>query len=215
MTRMDGWIPPRWNALLGRLGCRLDALELLAELDARYSSPSRFYHGWSHVLMCLRELDGVAQVLDEPVLVEAALWFHDAIYDTHGGANESLSAAWASCALGDLGVDAGRVARVGELVRATDHTGPAPPGDVDAAFIRDIDLAILGAREADFAAYDRAIRTEYAHIEEGRYRRGRLAVLKALAERDFIYLSERYREALETRARANLTAAIRLLELAD
>src|SRR5262245_66185655 len=54
--------------------------EALAE---RYAEPHRYYHTSRHIAECLAEVDHVRHLARDPVAVELALWFHDAIYETH------------------------------------------------------------------------------------------------------------------------------------
>ena len=53
--------------------------------------------------------------------IEAAIWFHDVVYDTHRTDNERLSAEWAGRVLTAAGVPGPTISRVQELVLATEH----------------------------------------------------------------------------------------------
>ncbi len=100
------------------------------------------------------------------------------------------------------------------LVMATAHlaggesaasAGTAPR---DAAAIRDIDLAILGAPRDRFDAYEAAVRHEYAFLPDPDWRRGRSRVLKMFLDLPRIYLTDAFRDRLEARARRNLSGAL-------
>jgi predicted metal-dependent HD superfamily phosphohydrolase len=69
--------------------------ELLAKLRARYAEPHRHYHALGHVEALLRWLDSYRALAAKPALIEAAIWFHDAVYDTRRHDNEARSAHWA------------------------------------------------------------------------------------------------------------------------
>ena len=102
--------------------------------------------------------------------MEAALWFHDAVYDSRAGDNEARSAEWARRALAELGIPPAVADDVARLVRLTDHADPAP--DPAGRLLCDIDLAILGREPEAFDTYDRHIREEYAWVPEADFRAG-------------------------------------------
>ena len=178
-----------------------------ADLLARYGEGHRAYHDLGHVLDCLAHAADARGSLEHPGCVELALWFHDAVYDPRAADNEGRSAELAGRRLAGL-APAEVVAHVEGLVLATRH--PSRPTAPDARAVVDIDLAILGASPARFAAYDRAIRREYEWVPEPVYRRERTRALQALLDLRPIYLTEPF-ERLEAPARANLRAAIEAL----
>ncbi|TIP06758.1 MAG: hypothetical protein E5X72_00790 [Mesorhizobium sp.] len=55
---------------------------LKSELAALYSTEDRHYHDLSHIEAMLALADEYRGLLDDPQAVEAAIWFHDAIYDS-------------------------------------------------------------------------------------------------------------------------------------
>jgi predicted metal-dependent HD superfamily phosphohydrolase len=209
---VDAWIRPRWRGLLDRLELQGPGAEALAALEAGYASPGRAYHTWAHIRRCLEELDATPpselDPLLPPALVEAALWYHDAVYDPGGADNESRSASLARDALRSLGLRRAAAERVELLVLATAHGSGSPDPEGAAALVRDIDLAILGAPEPEFDAYSRAIRFEYAGVADAAYRSGRRAVLQSFLRRPRIYLTPRLHEEREARARGNLVRAL-------
>lgn len=138
--------------------------------------------------------------------VALALWCHDAVYDPRAHDNEEKSAALALAAAAGLGLASDLGARVAALVLATRHD--ATPATAPAQLMADLDLAILGADAAAFAAYDAAIRAEYACVADAAFRAGRAAVLRAFLARPAIYATAWGRQRWEASARANLTRAI-------
>lgn len=78
--------------------------------------------------------------------MEAAIWFHDAIYDPRAKDNEEQSAALAETALTTAGIAPEIISQVRSLILITKHT--SPPRQPDEILLVDIDLAIIGqARE--------------------------------------------------------------------
>jgi len=66
-----------------------------AELISAYTAPDRHYHDLRHVEALLGLSDACASAITDRDAVEAAIWFHDAIYDTRRSDNEERSAALA------------------------------------------------------------------------------------------------------------------------
>jgi predicted metal-dependent HD superfamily phosphohydrolase len=180
--------------------------EPLARLLSAYAEPHRAYHDLRHVLATLERAEGVRHLLADAAAVELALWFHDAVYDPRAADNEERSARLADRLLAGL-VPHRTLARIRELILATRH--PSRPADPDAQLVVDIDLAILGAAPADFAAYERDVRSEYRWVPARLYRRKRGELLRCFLARDRIYLTRPFHDELEARARRNLESATR------
>src|SRR5690348_12839285 len=97
---------------------------LRAELVAAYTAPGRHYHDLRHIERLLGLADACAGEITDHDAVEAAIWFHDAIYDTRRHDNEERSAELAETRLAGA-VDDERVARIAAMIRATaGHTLP-------------------------------------------------------------------------------------------
>ena len=207
MGTVEEELRARWEADLGggrRSRATFDAL------CGRYREPTRRYHSLVHVLRVLRaigELSGRVAVAD-PAAVRLAGWYHDAIYDPRSGTNEADSATLATDELTALGCAEHRVTLVGELVRATaDHRPGSVTDPVAAAVLIDADLAVLAADPRAYQAYVDGVRAEYAHLDDGAWRRGRSAVLRGLAGRERLFHVEPIAER-EATARANIAAEL-------
>jgi predicted metal-dependent HD superfamily phosphohydrolase len=185
-----------------------------AELVVAYSAPDRHYHGLAHIEALLRLADVHATTIADSDAVEAAIWFHDAIYDTRRKDNEEKSAELALARLAGVAAP-DQLARIAAMIRATtDHAipdfgGGAPAGVVrDCALFLDFDLAILGSSTAEFADYEEAVRREYAWVSEPQWIAGRRAVLEHFLARPSIYATAQFRATHETAARRNLADAL-------
>ena len=199
----------RFGELLRRLGAAADPRPLVDAVLAAWAEPQRRYHDLDHLRDCLAELDGVPADGADRDRVEAALWFHDAIYDPRAGDNEAASGEWARRALAELGVPTAVADDVARLVGLTRHTAPA--SDPSGRLLCDIDLAILGRAPDAFDVYDRQIREEYAWVPEPDFRAARATVLAGLLTRARLYQTEHFRSRYETVARANLERALERL----
>jgi predicted metal-dependent HD superfamily phosphohydrolase len=158
----------RWNALWRMVGARAEPSLWYGQLMDRYSQPHRHYHTARHIADCLAEFDPARSLAQNPVVVELAIWFHDAIYDPRAADNEEQSASLAAQCLSAMEVPgndrAGLTDSVAHLVLATKHhDGSLQP---DAPLVVDIDLSILGQPPARFMEYDTQIRMEYAWVPE-------------------------------------------------
>ena len=200
----------RFSELWRRLGAIGTGRQAFDDLLAAHADPGRAYHTLDHVLDCLARLDEYGAVPGEQDPVEAAIWFHDVVYDPHRTDNEDRSAEWAARALAGAGVPEAAAARIGDLIRMTAHK--APPSDQEGALLCDVDLSILGRDEPKFEEYERRIRQEYAWVPEPLYRAGRTRILAAFQARDRIYLTDHFHDRFEGPARANLRRALAQLQ---
>lgn len=201
----------RWQALWPDLRAGSAPQDVLTELIQAYSSAERFYHNLTHLSDCLSNFDRTKFLAARPQEVELALWFHDAVYDTHRGDNEQRSAEWAQAVIREAGLRVDLAERVSGLILATRHTAEAETSD--AQLIIDVDLAILGAEADIFWKYEENIRKEYAWVPETLFRQRRREILGGFLSRAQIYYHEQYREALEEKARRNLQQAIAKLTM--
>lgn len=199
-----------WISLGRRLGAGASCRDILARLVERYAESHRAYHTLDHVIHCLRWFESARHLAAYPDEVEAALWFHDVVYDPRAADNEARSAEWATAELRSTGVAEERIVRIAALIFATRHD--APPADGDAALVADIDLAILGEEPEAFDDYERRIRQEYAWVSEATFRTKRAELLERFLARSVIYHTPFFRGRLESHARRNLERSIRSLK---
>ncbi|KAK3353811.1 hypothetical protein B0T25DRAFT_545412 [Lasiosphaeria hispida] len=194
---------------------------LRTELTTLYTSPSRVYHSLSHITSLLSLLSTHRAAFTDPEAVEAAIWFHDAIYDSHAKPpqNEVDSADLAVARLADA-VAPDRLERIRVMIAATathvvplaKELGGGEGAVADVAMFLDMDLGILGAGEAEFDVYEAGVREEYAWVGEEGWWRGRGEVLRGFLGREWIFHSGLFRGLLEERARANLARSLTKLE---
>jgi predicted metal-dependent HD superfamily phosphohydrolase len=182
---------------------------LFAELNARYSEPHRSYHTLQHLDECFAALEPARHLAERLPELELAIWFHDAVYDTHAGDSEERSARWAEERLRAGGVGAEATSRIGALILATRHA--VRPEERDARLLVDADLAILAAARPRFEEYERQVRQEYDWVPEPAFRAGRARILQGFVDRPSIYSTPWFAERFETRARENLRRSLMAL----
>lgn len=198
-----------WKRWWIGIGAQSDGAALMQRLLAAYKEPQRKYHTLQHLAECLDLLARHRHVAVEPAEIEAALWFHDAVYDVTAHDNEARSAAWAVEELSAAGVSAERVEHVRAHILATRHA--ALPKSQDQQLLVDIDLAILGASRARFEEYEVQVRAEYAWVPEPIFRQRRSEILAEFLAREPIYNTASLRKILEHQARENLAYSLQQL----
>jgi len=179
------------------------------ELKARYSEPPRAYHTLQHLEECFGWFEQVRDLVRSPGAVAFALFYHDAIYDTHASDNEAQSAALARMVLNEYVQGDSDPHEVTALIMATKHDALA--ADQDARVLVDIDLSILGAERARFDEYESQVRQEYAWVEDRAFREGRTRILIQFLARPVIYNTPFFRERLEAQAQENLKRSMAAL----
>jgi predicted metal-dependent HD superfamily phosphohydrolase len=189
--------------------------DVRSQLVAIYTGPDRHYHDLRHIqgMLALAEEHGLE--ITDGEAVEAAIWFHDAVYDTRRSDNEAESAKLATEMLS--GVAAGeRLEIIAAMIRASaKHVIPdAMQGAAakDCALFLDMDLAILGSPVGEFDAYERAVQLEYGWVPDEAWITGRSKVLRNFLGRPFIYGTTQFRKSHEAAARSNLTRSLARLE---
>jgi predicted metal-dependent HD superfamily phosphohydrolase len=183
---------------------------IFEELRARYDEPHRAYHTLQHLEECLSWFAQTRPLFRHPGEVAFALFYHDAIYDTHAQDNEKRSAELANDVIGEYVRGNANADQVNGLIMATTHD--ASPADPDAQLLVDIDLSILGASSARFGEYELQIRKEFDWVDRIAFRDGRRKVLAHFLDRAAIYSTPFFQERLEKQARDNLAHSIELLD---
>jgi predicted metal-dependent HD superfamily phosphohydrolase len=140
-----------------------------------YQEPQRHYHTLEHIDECLRLHAMLLPYCQAPDEVALAIWYHDVVYDPKAKDNEAKSAERARAELAALRGNDPSIERISQMIIATQHHKAATP---DEQILMDIDLSILAAQPARFAAYCQQIRAEYAHVPYWQYVVGRWKVLR-------------------------------------
>lgn len=175
-----------------------------------YQGSGRACHNLRHIDNCLAEFDAVKKTAINPTAIEAAIWFHDAVYDPKAIDNEERSAAEASEMLAAMGGGARLNRTVQKLILYTKHN--VRPPTIDGRIIVDTDLASLGASPAVFVNTAWAIRMEYRWVPESVFWRKRAEFLQTLLNRKRIFYTEYFFRKYEIKARQNMSRFIMLIE---
>ena len=181
------------------------------DVITRYSELHRAYHTLQHLSECLKHLAALKDTLSQSqrANIALALWYHDAVYDTHRSDNEELSARLADENLRAAGAGSDLRQHIHSLILATKHNFTSTEFEVST--LVDIDLAILGASVERFDEYERQVRQEYAWVPDADFRAGRSRILDCFLQRPAIYLTDHFRARFEVSARSNLRRSIESL----
>jgi predicted metal-dependent HD superfamily phosphohydrolase len=184
----------------------------------RHREPTRHYHGIRHVKWVVHHGRQLAASSTPPLpadqldQVVAAAFFHDAVYDPAATDNEAASARLAVRALGELGWPADATAHVASMIEATAGHDLTASADLATAVLVAADLGVLAADPARYTEYSRAVRREYAHLDDDTWRAGRASFIRSMLERSTLFPARLDLGEWERHARANLTAELATLE---
>ena len=209
---MNTQLQERWNRLWRQAGPDARPEAVYDELIQLYTQPHRHYHNLHHIAACLAEFDSARSLALQPLALELAIWFHDAIYDTHAPDNEERSAELAKRHLHEARSDEALTGAVNALILATKtHNPSAHP---DAPLMVDVDLSILGQPVQRFDEFETEIRREYEWVPLKLFATKRAEILEQFQKRTRIYSTQPFADKYEKQARINLENAIKKLRAA-
>jgi predicted metal-dependent HD superfamily phosphohydrolase len=195
----------RWRCLMRALhGGNQDAT--FEALCTAYDEPQRHYHTQSHIDDCLAQFEHLREHALDPLAIELAIWFHDAVYIPQRNDNERQSADWARRFLVQAGAEADLIEVVVRLILATRHD--ALPTGPDEALLIDVDLSILGADPERYRQFELDIRREYRWVPGLVYRRKRAAILESFLQRERNISHAEFHARYEAQAPDNLRKAL-------
>lgn len=197
----------RWLALGQALGVANSPFEAEGKkLISSWARWPRKYHNTPHLYACLQHFSKVRNQLQDPLAVELALWFHDAIYWPWLPKNEEKSALWAVQFIKKMGLCTSLAQQVEQHILDTRHQ--VTPGLGDAQWVVDIDLAVLAQSQTVYQQFEQDVRGEYRWVRWSRYVKGRSAVLQSFVDRPRVYSTPWFFDRYEVSARSNLQRAI-------
>jgi predicted metal-dependent HD superfamily phosphohydrolase len=177
------------------------------ELINAYTQPDRYYHNLTHIDNILSTISRFSNMLNDPLAIYLAGWFHDFVYDSQASDNEDRSMQAAQKLLRSIGLDRAIVDRISGLILAT-QGHQIDPHDLDRCILLDADLAILGTDPVLYQMYQRSIRREYSWVTDNDYRTGRIRVLESFLSRKRLYYTDLLFNELESIARINVATEI-------
>lgn len=206
----------RFKNLWLRIGATSDPRDVFNFIEIHYNERHRAYHTlYYHIKKALDEFDKVKDLVEDPDVLELAIFFHDLV-DSHGASdNEQKSAKISRLLMEMADLPTKFVDKVAERILASDHRKKEKPQDIDSMIMIDIDLSILGQDRKTYQEYEKKIREEYKfHGFFGEeYRKGRGDFLRMMLEPGRkIFLTAFFRDRYEAQAIENMRRALELLE---
>ena len=135
-------------------------------------------------------------------MIEATLWFHDAVYVPKSKKNEEKSADLFMSAFGtNHGIS---LTTIGQISRAILCTKTHKPQSELEAIVCDIDLSILGADEIEYEKYFHNIEEEYSFVPFEKFVIGRKAFLESMLQKSNIFHIEYFKNLYEEQAKKNM-----------
>lgn len=206
-----------FDSLWSRMGGNMDEVnEEYEELFSRYEADGRHYHNFHHLNFMLDRNDLWCLSSYRSYHVEAAIWWHDAIYVPGSTDNEELSAQLFLDALSRCNpLPGSNWEWAADMIRATkDHIVPDLHDEFwqkDTALFLDLDLGGLAAKWPIY--YENAInvRTEYANVSDAEWKSGRISFLETYLARPKIYQAPLFAYR-EQDARDNMTKELEQLK---
>ena len=199
----------RWNRLMDSLSPGRWAYPSINHIIDTYTHPDRKYHNLKHIHNMLMLFDDVSHLIQNPLSMELAIFYHDFVYNPRARDNEKQSVKAMIPILGDI-LGYSRLGDVKALISATSHhQGVIHKGD--SRYIVDLDLAILGAEPELYKTYADGIRSEYSHVDSQIYHHGRRSFLLQMLDMDHIYNTQVMRQRFEKQAVHNISSEIKEL----
>lgn len=198
----------RWQNLMQAMGLK-PSTSCFNELVSAYNEKHRHYHTQKHIEAMLKHFDKTKNLTKNPLEMELAIWFHDAIYKPFSSSNELDSANWASDFLLEQSYSQDGIDRIHKMIMSTLHNGQAEAADEQ--LMVDIDLTILGTAESVYDEFERNVRKEYKLVPWIIYKRKRKEILEGFLQQENIYKTSFFQKRFEDQARVNLSRAIQAL----
>jgi predicted metal-dependent HD superfamily phosphohydrolase len=173
-----------------------------SEIDTCYRESHRYYHRPVHILHCLEQFDSACSLMEQPDLVELAIWYHDVIYVCGDKENE-LNSAELFKAHAQNQFSSEDIGTVYELIMVTTHDKTLP-SSVDQGYVVDIDLSSFGLPWEKFLADSKAVREEFKHLSDEEFYPGQSRFFEMLLSREHFCFTEFFRNRHESQARENI-----------
>lgn len=194
--------------LLERIGFPVEKVNNHWEnLEKAYSNSSRQYHNITHLAEMMDCFGTYKSNLKFPDEVLYALFYHDYIYSSTRKDNELKSAEFAvELLLENTSVNKQIIFDLNLVTK--DHVFKSIE---DEKWLIDFDLKILAKAPADYKIYAKQIRKEFSIYPDLLYNPGGKKALKHFLEKDFIFQTDIFRNAFESKARSNIQDEINRL----
>lgn len=202
-----GFLKEVWDMLSYQLSIpKVESHKILDEIITSYSQPHRSYHNLSHIYSLLMMAEEYYDFIDNPILFELSIWFHDLIYDPSRNDNEEKSAERALELLSPFIGDA-FLENLKQMILSTIKHSPILK-DLDNELFLDLDMSVLAADPEVYQTYTKAIRKEFKIFPDDMYHLGRRTVLENFKNKESIFLTQFFKSNFEKKALENINAEL-------
>lgn len=206
-----GFIEEVWDMLSYQLSIpKADSRKILKEIIEKYTEPHRSYHNLSHLYSMLMMAEEYYDFIENPILFELSIWFHDLIYDPKRNDNEEKSAERAVELLSPFLADS-FLENLKQIILSTINHTPILKNN-DSKLFLDLDMSVLASDSTVYEKYTSAIRKEFSIFSDEIYIAGRKSVLGKFIEGENIFFTEFFQENFEKQAIENIQNEIASLE---
>lgn len=180
-------------------------------LSTLYTQPHRTYHNLNHINECLTELENTPSLLTygQRMIVEKAIWYHDAVYNPYSRMNEVYSAMLVQEDPRMINVPVKNI-----IYRTAYHTitqtvtdpetKEEMPLDIATQVMLDIDLSGFGKNTPECLKNGENVRREYYKTTDYQFAEGRLKFLRAIMQRESLYYTDFFKEKYHVMSQRNL-----------
>lgn len=183
-------------------------LEEMAMLSTLYAQSHRFYHNINHINDCLAELEQIPNIShNDRVVIEKAIWYHDAVYNPHSTENEIKSAALLQH---NPTTTADHVRKI--ILATAKHLVTQENISLTTQIMLDIDLCGFGKPWEICKKNADNIRKEYYNTTDLDFYKGRKNFLETIMKRESLYYTDYFRNKYHKQSRENLEAEMKLTE---
>lgn len=213
MENILEYVQEKWKKLTAFSKKEETKGQLWEEIVYRYSGQHRYYHDLNHIAHLFTWCDRFIDKISNPAVMGFSILYHVVVYDTYRTDNEAQSAAFAESHLQQLNVHSVLIDNVKTFITAAkDHTIPVGFSlQNDLALFLDFDMTILGVDEEMYKMYSEKIRYEYSKYPDPVYKEGRKLALQKVLASENIFSTNDFKEAMEEKARENISREVSLL----
>lgn len=189
------------------------SLSEMSMLTTLYTQPHRKYHNINHINDCLTELEQFpANCLEgfsyrDRQIVEASIWYHDAVYNPYSTMNEANSAKLIS--------ERYQYALFEDISKTVLATAKHLQTQTDLLLatqvMLDIDLSGLGKPWAIYVKNGFNIRDEYYNTTDYDFLHGRMKFLETINNRETFYYTNYFKNKYHEQSKLNVEHEIRII----
>jgi predicted metal-dependent HD superfamily phosphohydrolase len=185
-----------------------------------YGHSSRKYHTFAHLEHCYQEYDNYLYDVrkQRSLAVDLSIPCHDLIYDPFSTTNEDDSRNLIKYIFKVFGVSETLIKQVDGIIWVTstyadDYPICSDTLSLDQQLMHDLDLSGFGLSWREFWKQSELVNQEFSMVPSDEFRTKRLAFLRKLSQRDYLFRTDYFREKYETRAKENINKYIEELRL--